>query len=96
MSVVAAAWLGWTIFAYRHGMETIDTLWYHLPFAARFVQDHNIRHLQYFDGDAITVFYPAITAPAPSARPAPPSVPGGSGSPRHATPDPAQRRSRSP
>jgi hypothetical protein len=59
VSVVAAAWLGWTVFAYRHGMETIDTLWYHLPFAARFVQDHNIRHLQYFDGDAITVFYPA-------------------------------------
>ena len=59
VSVVAAAWLGWTIFAYRHGMETVDTLWYHMPFAARFVQDHNIRHLQYFDGDAITVFYPA-------------------------------------
>jgi len=59
VSVVAAAWLGWTIFAYRHGMETIDTLWYHMPFAARFVEDHNIRHLQYFDGDAITVFYPA-------------------------------------
>lgn len=59
VAVVAAAWLGWTIFAYRHGMETIDTLWYHMPFAARFIQNHNIRHLQYFDGDAITVFYPA-------------------------------------
>jgi hypothetical protein len=58
-SVVAAAWIGWTIFAYRHGMETIDTIWYHLPAAARFVQLGNIRHLQYFDGDAITVFYPA-------------------------------------
>lgn len=58
-SVVAAAWIGWTIFAYRHGMETIDTMWYHLPAAARFVQLGNIRHLQYFDGDAITVFYPA-------------------------------------
>ncbi len=38
-SVVAAAWIGWTMFAYRHGMETIDTLWYHMPFAARFVQN---------------------------------------------------------
>lgn len=58
-SAVAAVWLGWTIFAYRHGMETIDTLWYHMPFAARFVQLHNIRHLQYFDAGAITAFYPA-------------------------------------
>jgi hypothetical protein len=58
VSVVAAAWTGWTIFAYRNGMETIDSLWYHLPLAARFVQLHNIRHLQYFDDGAITVFYP--------------------------------------
>jgi hypothetical protein len=58
-SVAAASWLGWTIYAYRDGMATIDTLWYHLPFAARFVQLHNIRHLQYFDDGAITVFYPA-------------------------------------
>jgi hypothetical protein len=58
-SVVAAVWFGWTIFAYRHGMETVDTVWYHMPFAARFVQLHNIRHLQYFDPGAITAFYPA-------------------------------------
>ena len=58
-SVAAASWLGWTIYAYRDGMATIDTLWYHLPFAARFVQLHNIRHLQYFDSGAITVFFPA-------------------------------------
>ena len=58
-SAVAAVWIGWTVFAYRHGMETIDTMWYHLPAAARFVQLGNIRHLQYFDGGAITVFYPA-------------------------------------
>jgi hypothetical protein len=58
-SVAAASWLGWTIYAYRDGMATIDTLWYHLPFAARFVQLHNIRHLQFFDDGAITVFYPA-------------------------------------
>lgn len=59
VAVVAAAWLGWTIFAYRNGMETVDTLWYHMPFAARFVQLHNIRHLHYVDGDSITAFYPA-------------------------------------
>jgi hypothetical protein len=58
-ALVAGPWLGWTIFAYRHGMQTIDTLWYHLPSAARFVQLGNIRHLQYFDRDPVTVFYPA-------------------------------------
>lgn len=58
-SVVAALWIGWTIFAYRHGMETIDTMWYHMPAAARFVQVGSIRDLQYFDAGAITVFYPA-------------------------------------
>jgi hypothetical protein len=57
--VVAAVWFGWTIYAYGHGMETIDTLWYHMPFAARFVQLHNIRHLQYFDNAPVTAFYPA-------------------------------------
>jgi hypothetical protein len=58
-AVVAAPWLGWTAYAYRHGMETADTLWYHLPQAARFVQDGNIRELQYFDAGPVSAFYPA-------------------------------------
>ena len=58
-ALVAAPWLGWTIHSYRYGMETIDTLWYHLPQAARFVQLGSILHLQYFDRDPVTVFYPA-------------------------------------
>jgi hypothetical protein len=58
-AVVAAPWLGWTVYAYRHGMDTPDTLWYHLPQAARFVQNGNLRELQYFDGGPVTAFYPA-------------------------------------
>jgi hypothetical protein len=58
-AVVAAAWFGWTVHAYGHGMETVDTLWYHLPFAARFAQLGNIVHLHYVDRDPVTVFYPA-------------------------------------
>jgi hypothetical protein len=58
-AIVAAPWLGWTAYAYRHGMDTPDTLWYHLPQAARFVQSGNIRELQYFDGQPVTAFYPA-------------------------------------
>lgn len=59
IAVVSASWVGWTLFAYHHGMETVDTLWYHLPTAARFVQNASILHLQYFDSEAVTVFYPA-------------------------------------
>ena len=59
VAVVAAPWLGWTVYAYRHGMQTVDTLWYHLSFAARFAQLGNVLHLQYFDRDPVTVFYPA-------------------------------------
>jgi hypothetical protein len=58
VAVVGAPWLGWTIFSLRHGMESIDTLWYHLPAAARFVQDASIWPLHYFDQEPITAFYP--------------------------------------
>lgn len=58
-AVVAAPWLGWTAYAYRHGMDTPDTLWYHLPQAARFVQDGRIGGLQYFDSGPVSAFYPA-------------------------------------
>jgi hypothetical protein len=59
VAVVAAPWLGWTYFSYRHGMQTVDTLWYHMPFAARFMQTHSIVHLQYVDADPVEAFYPA-------------------------------------
>ena len=45
--------------AYHHGMLNTDTLWYHMPFAARFVQDHSITALHYVDAQAVTVFFPA-------------------------------------
>jgi hypothetical protein len=58
-SIAAAAWLGWVVSSYRAGMESVDTLWYHLPFAARFVQTGSILHLHYVDRDPVTVFYPS-------------------------------------
>ena len=33
-----------TVDAYHHGMTPIDTLWYHLPFAAQFAQATRSRH----------------------------------------------------
>lgn len=44
--------------AYHDGMRSYDTLWYHLPFAARFVQDGSLLSLHYV-GNAPTSFYPA-------------------------------------
>jgi len=59
IGVVAADWGTRTIDALHHGMSNTDTLWYHMPFAARFVQQGTIDHLHYVDSEAVTVFFPA-------------------------------------
>ena len=59
VAVVAADWATRTVDAYHHGMSNIDTLWYHLPFAARFVQSHTITPLHFFDLETVTAFFPA-------------------------------------
>jgi hypothetical protein len=59
VSVVLAEWSTRTVAAYRHGMYSVDTLWYHMPLAARFAQDGSITALHYTDAQADTVFYPA-------------------------------------
>ena len=59
IGVVAADWGTRTVDALHHGMTNTDTLWYHMPFAARFVQQGTIDHLHYVDSEAVTVFFPA-------------------------------------
>ncbi len=44
--------------ALHGGMFSFDTLWYHLPFAARFAQDGSLTQLHYV-GNGPTTFYPA-------------------------------------
>ncbi len=61
VSVVIAEWSTQTVAAYHHGMPGTDTLWYHMPFAARFVQDGSITALHYVDSDPVTVFFPATS-----------------------------------
>ncbi len=58
VGVVAADWGTRTVDALHHGMTNTDTLWYHMPFAARFVQQGTIDHLHYVDSEAVTVFFP--------------------------------------
>jgi hypothetical protein len=59
VSVVVAEWSTQIVAAYHHGMLSTDTLWYHMPDAARFVQQHSITPLHYFDSESVTVFFPA-------------------------------------
>jgi hypothetical protein len=45
--------------AFDVGMASPDTLWYHLPFAARFVQETSLTRLHFAEVEPITAFYPA-------------------------------------
>jgi len=56
--VVATRSLKSALDALHSGMLSFDTVWYHLPFAARFVQDASLTHLHYV-GNGPTTFYPA-------------------------------------
>jgi hypothetical protein len=46
-TLVAGAWLVKAFYALRSGMMQWDTLWYHMPFAARFFQDGWVTRLHY-------------------------------------------------
>jgi hypothetical protein len=56
-----AQWGTLTISALRHGMQATDTLRYHEPVAARFVQEHSIDHLHFIAGDPVNTFLPFNT-----------------------------------
>ena len=59
VSVLLAEWSTQIVSAYHHGMLSTDTLWYHMPFAARFVQDHSVTAIHYVDSQGVTAFFPA-------------------------------------
>jgi hypothetical protein len=59
-AMLAAEWGTRTVAVLHHGMDTVDTLWYHLPTAARFVQDGSITELHFLAApDPVVVFFPA-------------------------------------
>jgi len=60
-AVLVAEWSAWTVASFHHGIESIDSRWYHLPAAARFVQDGSITSVHYFDNDPLTAFYPVTS-----------------------------------
>ena len=59
MAVLAAAWIDRVIAVYRRGLTDGDSLMYHLPFAARFVQRGWTTGTDPIGPDAWVAFYPA-------------------------------------
>lgn len=59
VALVVACWTAWA-FAVRFGADPgIDTLWYHLPIAARFVQSGQTLPIHFIDLDPVSAFFPA-------------------------------------
>jgi hypothetical protein len=58
-AALAAAWMVPTLGTLAAGMDRADSLWYHMPLAARFVQTGYLGHIYFFDPVFLASFYPA-------------------------------------
>jgi hypothetical protein len=58
-AALAAAWMVPTLAALAGGMDRADTLWYHMPLAAKFVQTGSLGEIFFFDPIFFASFYPA-------------------------------------
>src|SRR4029453_12668450 len=56
---VAAGWMVRTLASLAGGMDRADTLWYHMPLAAKFVQTGHLGSIYHFDPIFFASFYPA-------------------------------------
>ncbi len=61
VAVVTAEWMSRVVDAWHRGMPTVDTLWYHLPVAARFAQDGWTSRLVFVEPRSLIVFYPSTS-----------------------------------
>ena len=57
--MVAAAWMVPTLGSLAGGMDRADTLWYHMPLAARFADGAHFGAIDYFDPIFFASYYPA-------------------------------------
>ncbi len=60
-AVILAGWLIPTISGLTGGMGRADSLWYHMPLSAKFVQTGSTGDLFFFDPIFLATFYPANT-----------------------------------
>ena len=58
-AAVAAGWMVPTLGTLAAGMDRSDSLWYHMPIAAQFVQTGYLGHIYFFDPVFLASFYPA-------------------------------------
>jgi hypothetical protein len=59
VAAVFAEWASPTLQAYDVGVHVVDSLWYHLPWAAAMAQTGHVTPLHFTDVDYLTSFYPA-------------------------------------
>ena len=58
-AAVVAGWMVPTLGSLAAGMDRADTLWYHMPLAAKFVQTGSLGDIFYFDPIFFASFYPS-------------------------------------
>jgi hypothetical protein len=58
-TLVVAHWSVSVRSSFAHGMYGYDTTWYHMPFAARFVQEASLTDLHFTSTSFLSWFYPA-------------------------------------
>jgi hypothetical protein len=58
-AALAAAWMVPTLGTFAAGMDRSDSLWYHMPLSAKFVQTGYLGHTYFFDPVFLASFYPA-------------------------------------
>ena len=61
VGLVAAEWSAGTIHALQNGVSGIDSLWYHMPISAGFVQSGSVASLHNINNDNVIEFYPATS-----------------------------------
>ena len=69
-AVVAAQWTAHVVFTYGRGMTHPDTVWYHAPYAAQFVESGSINGLP-DRSDVLQSYYPLNSSLVHAARRAP-------------------------
>jgi hypothetical protein len=66
---LAVVWGQWTLLtadAYGGGIQSFDSLWYHLPFSAFFAQTGSVSRVLFTQADPFVAYYPANSSVWPS------------------------------
>src|SRR5438552_4854025 len=58
-ALVVSQWAARALYVLRHGMDNVDSLWFHLPFAARAMQSGWLIQPHFTDVDPLTTYFPA-------------------------------------